>query len=87
MSLRERLQKYLYRHEGEWISGGKLEELAMGVGYKASNASRRLRELANEGKIARKEVKGFVWYCYTAPILPPIQGRLMSGERVINLDD
>lgn len=43
-SLQERLVKYL-RHTHGYINGGELEKIAQAAGYKASNASRRLRVL------------------------------------------
>lgn len=49
-----------------WHNGGSLEELAMKVGFKASNASRRLRELCEDELIDREIRKGkkvsSVWY-------------------------
>ena len=51
------------------INGGELEELAQSVGYKASNSSRRCRELAERGAIKREVIKGSVWYWYE-PSMP-----------------
>ncbi len=66
-SLRERIMKYL-RSTGTWINGGEIERLALGAGYKASNASRRCRELCEEGLIERREdKKGFVEYSALKP--------------------
>lgn len=46
-----------------WIQGGELERLALSVGYKASNISRRARELAESGTLERREnSKGHVEY-------------------------
>lgn len=67
-SLRQRIYRYFTNHSGEWINGGEVERLALSVGYKASNASRRLRELHEEGLIEREEKKNpatgirSVWY-------------------------
>lgn len=66
-SLKERILVYLSGTD-KWINGGEIERLAMNVGYKSSNASRRCRELVNEGKILkairRSPVSGVasVWY-------------------------
>lgn len=64
-SLSERILNYL-RNQRDFVNGGKIEELAMVAGYKASNASRRLRELCNDELIIREERKGqrvkSVWY-------------------------
>lgn len=64
-SLRERILSYYRRNEGKYISGGEIERLvAQNTTYKASNASRRLRELREDGFLEAKEVKGTVYYCY-----------------------
>ena len=47
-----------------WINGGEFERKAQEIGYKASNSSRRCRELYKEGKIDRKIENGSVWYRY-----------------------
>lgn len=55
---------------GTFVNGGEIEKLAMDAGFKASNASRRLRELCEEGLIQREERKNpetginSVWYRY-----------------------
>lgn len=59
MSLKNQLYNML---SNEWIAGGTLEKRAWELGFKASNASRRLRELAKNGLIERKIERGFVWY-------------------------
>lgn len=67
VSLKKRILEYL-RKGNDWVNGGTLERLAESSGYKASNASRRARELENEGLIERKVEKGensrvkSVWY-------------------------
>lgn len=54
--------------DGVWVNGGEIERQAMEQGYKASNASRRLRELYEDGKLEREERPGTirktktVWY-------------------------
>jgi len=65
-SLRERLLLYLQRHGG-LVNGGQLEKLAEANGYKASTASRRLRELENDNFIEAeylptKHGSKSVWY-------------------------
>jgi DNA-binding IclR family transcriptional regulator len=74
ISLAQRIERYLKNHDG-WLNGGEVERLALQVGYKASNASRRCRELAGEGILERKEEKGTVWYRYKKP--EPIQMSLI----------
>ena len=64
-SLRERVLSYYRKNNGCWISGGEIERLvAQRTTYKASNASRRLRELREDGLLEAKEVKGTVFYRY-----------------------
>ena len=52
-SLKQRSLAYI-RHKGDWVSGGELEAKALQAKFKASNVSRRLRELQNEGLIERR---------------------------------
>ena len=62
LSLKERILKYIRNSEGFWINGGEIERLCLEHGYKASNGSRRCRELENEGLIKRHIIKGSVEY-------------------------
>jgi CTP-dependent riboflavin kinase len=62
MSLKSKIIEYLNNTPGA-VHGGEIERIAQGWGYKASTASRRCRELADEGKIERAEnEKGQVVY-------------------------
>lgn len=53
-SLTNRIADYFKRHPDKYFNGGELERLAFEAGYKASNASRRLRELAESGYLERE---------------------------------
>ena len=68
MSLKNRIYRYFEEwyllDTTLWFSGQEIEDLARNDGYKASNASRRLRELENEGKLKRKYMNGYVQYRY-----------------------
>lgn len=70
-ALRQRIIDYLkqwheYDHKA-FVNGGEIERLALEAGYKASNASRRLRELENEGIIEKRgNYKGHVEYRYVS---------------------
>ncbi len=62
LSLKKRIENFL-RGCGIWISGLNIEKLALNAGYKSSNASRRCRELVNEGILERREtIYGYVEY-------------------------
>lgn len=62
-SLVERLIKFMKANPETWIPGGTLERIALSVGYKASNISRRARELVEDGTLDRREnSKGHVEY-------------------------
>lgn len=62
MTLKERLEKYLRNNHG-WISSGSLQRLVMEkTSYTPSNASRRLRELAEEGILEVQLRKGHAFY-------------------------
>lgn len=65
MTLANRILEYYRKRNGVWISGGEIERLvAQKTTYKASNASRRLRELREDGLLESKEIKGTVYYRY-----------------------
>lgn len=63
LSLVERLIKFMKANPETWVNGGTLERLALENGYKASNISRRARELVDDGTLDRREnKKGHVEY-------------------------
>ena len=69
-SLSDRILSYYKKRAGEKISGGEIERLvAQNTSYKASNASRRLRELHQDDKLKRDEIKGTVVYWYAGEII------------------
>lgn len=89
-SLKNRALTYI-RKQGGWINAGELERLALENGYKASNVSRRLRELYQddllERKIDRSENSKIASVWYRA--VPPkevtnyySQGELISQQRI-----
>lgn len=76
MSLIAQIENYARQRPFEWVNGGEFERLGMlvwtdedGRHYKASNVSRRCRELAEikpdkPPVLERKEMDGSVWYRY-----------------------
>jgi hypothetical protein len=66
LTLRYRIHRYFTQRPNLWINGKDIEELAMTAGFKASNASRRLRELHEDDILDRELRKGrrvrSVWY-------------------------
>jgi len=86
-SLSERILAYYKKHAGVHISGGEIERLvAASTTYKASNASRRLRELHEHGKLKRDEVKGTVFYWYTPTTSQVPRYRVENGIAVQYLE-
>jgi len=61
-SLKNRIKNYFQNNPEKWINGGTIERLSMDIGKKASNASRRLRELENEGFLERQIIGNSVSY-------------------------
>ena len=56
-SIKQLIIKYL-EEQGGWVFGGKIEDYIRGlVGAKASNASRRCRELQNSGFLESRKVQ------------------------------
>lgn len=85
LSLQERILAYYRKHDGEWISGGNIERLVVSsTTYKASNASRRLRELHEDGKLERQEVKGTVFYRYI-PQKKVVKEVVIEGDRAVEV--
>jgi DNA-binding transcriptional ArsR family regulator len=85
MSLPKRILKFYQKHPHEWISGGAIERLvAEKTTYKASNASRRLRELREDNLLESKEMKGTVFYRYV-PQRKEINDTLLLHVHVKNL--
>lgn len=57
LSIKKIILQHLHLHPG-WQWGGQIEDYIRSVlGAKASNASRRLRELENEGKVEVQRVR------------------------------
>ena len=98
ISLKSRLYGYLQGRPDTFINGGELEDYArklfhekrgIDVPYKASNASRRLRELVG-GKIEREEksINGgvaTVWYRYSSSFYEKLHKKMSTGEaKIIN---
>lgn len=63
----------------DWVGGIEIEKLALSKNYKSSNASRRARELYQEGFLERRE-GAYVEYRY----IPP---RPMTQEERISYQD
>lgn len=62
MTLRERLIRYMRNNHG-WIASGDIQRLVMEkTSYTPSNASRRLRELAEENILEVQLRKGHAFY-------------------------
>lgn len=67
LSLRNRLLKYLLNHHG-WIASGELQRIVvLHTDYTPRTAVRRLEELAEEGKLDVKYIKGHAYYSYGSP--------------------
>lgn len=63
MTLKERLLAYMLKNHTLWVSSGEIQRLVMEkTSYTPSNASRRLRELQNEGKLEVQIKRGHAHY-------------------------
>ena len=69
-SLKVLLSLYLKEKYPAWINGGELEQFAITQFYKASNGSRRCRELADEGTFERRMNGKSVEYRYLQKEVP-----------------
>jgi len=62
LSLKDRLELFLRKH-GAWIASGELQRLvAQKTTYTPRTTVRRLEELAEEGVLEVKYLKGHAWY-------------------------
>lgn len=63
MTLKDRLLRYMLKNHSIFVSSGELQRLVTeNTSYTPSNASRRLRELENEGKLIVELRSGHAWY-------------------------
>ena len=68
LSLRQRLLNYFMERPGRRIASGDVQRLVtQKTKYSASNATRRLRELAEEGYLNVEYVKNHSYYWYEPP--------------------
>ena len=84
MSLSQRILAYYKKHPNNWISGGEIERLvAEKTTYKASNASRRLRELHEDDLLERDERKGTVFYKYKPQPVKVQEVQIVGGTAYV----
>lgn len=78
------LKEQIYRNASaeRWINGAEFERLAQDHGYKASNASRRCRDLVKENRFERKLINGTVWYKRKTMFSQPAGNRTLQ-ERLV----
>ena len=81
MTLKNLLLNEIKKRKG-FVPGGILEQLAYSHGYKASTASRRLRELKESGAIKADYSKGYV--CYRKQGIVEEMARLKKDSKPIS---
>lgn len=65
LPLKKRLLAYLQKHPHTWTASGDMQRMVTEkTNYTAANATRRLRELHEEGEIERELRKGHAFYRY-----------------------
>jgi len=69
-SLKTEIRFLVYREFPNFVNGGRIERLAMELNFKASNSSRRARELHSEGIFERRINRGSVEYRYSPELIP-----------------
>jgi len=95
-SLKIRIVDFAKEKYPNWINGGEYEVFSISLGFKASNGSRRCRELADEGTFERRMNGKSVEYRYLqkevqknpAPAMriPVVMGQnLINSQRVLTL--
>lgn len=82
-SLRQRILSYYQRNTGVWIASGEIQRLVTNnTKFSPSNATRRLRELQNDGLLEVKYEKGHALYRYI-PHSKRVQEYVVQGDKVI----
>jgi DNA-binding transcriptional ArsR family regulator len=65
LSLKDRIYAYCQKRPGVAIPSGEIQRLVVErTSYTPANASRRLRELAEDGLLKVEQVKGHAHYTY-----------------------
>jgi len=82
-SLKLKIFDYLKAREGVWVNGKVIEDRASAIGKKASNASRRCRELSKESGYIQRRINGkSVEYRYVNPNLAKPEAYELVGQEV-----
>jgi hypothetical protein len=82
MTLKERLEGYLRNHHG-WVPSADLQKLVMErTSYTPQNVGRRLRELAEEGKLEVMYVRNHEHYRSAQPKLEGATLLLQGGRQI-----
>ena len=83
-SLKVHIRYLVYNEFPNYVNGGRIERLAMELGYKASNSSRRARELHSEGIFERRINRGSVEYRYNEDLIPrPVERKVAVEQKLI----
>lgn len=70
VSLKDRLFAYHKARPGMLIPSGEMQRVVtQHTSYSAANATRRLRELAEEGELQVELIKGHAHYRYVPPVV------------------
>jgi len=79
-SLKDRILSYYKARPGVRIASGDIQRLVTTkTSYTAANATRRLRELAEDGLLAVDYVKGHAHYRYDAPATKTVRRVVVTG--------
>jgi DNA-binding transcriptional ArsR family regulator len=80
LTLKQRLLRYLESRPGVKIASGELQRLTVErTSYSPANATRRLRELAEDGLIKVEQVKGHSHYWYDPPATRQVRRVVIEG--------
>lgn len=83
MSLKERILAYYKAHPGQWIASGDIQRMVTEkTTYTAANATRRLRELAEDGELEVEYRKNHAYYRRKAHLEQRRRVQVIDGRAV-----
>ncbi len=80
LTLKDRILAYYRKNEGQWIASGEIQRIVtQSTKYTAANATRRMRELAEDNLLEVEYRKNHAWY----RAVPVSSGRVTKRQVIV----